>query len=112
MTPRVLIPIALALMLIELGYGIGYHVHRCRDVAPVPVNIEAERLRIMAEIERDEVLPLRDSLNAAQARIDSLRALQPRVVVRWREVAERNWELSDTEAGRLLVGRIDERVGM
>jgi hypothetical protein len=111
MTPRVLIPIALALLLIALGYGIGYHVYRCPDVTPT-VNIEAERLRIMAEIERAEVLLLRDSLSAAQARIDSLRALQPRVVVRWRERAERNWELSDTGAGRLLVGRIDERVGM
>ena len=110
MTPRVLIPIALTLLLIALGYGIGYHVHRCHDVTPPTVNIEAERLRIMAEIERDEVLPLRDSLNAAQMRIDSLRALQPSVVVRWREVVERNWGLSDTEAGRLLIERINERM--
>lgn len=110
MTPRVLIPIALALILIALGYGIAYHVHRCADIAPEPVNIEAERLRIRAEIERAEVLPLRDSLNASQMRVDSLRALQPRVVVKWREEAERNWNLSDTEAGRLLVERIDERV--
>jgi hypothetical protein len=110
MTPRVLIPIAAAALLIALGYGIGRHVHRCPDVTPPTVNIEAERLRIMAEIERDEVLPLRDSLNAAQARIDSLRALQPSVVVRWREVVERNWNLSDTESGRLLIERINERI--
>jgi hypothetical protein len=110
MTPRVLIPIAAAALLIALGYGIAYHVHRCPDVTPPTVNIEAERLRIMAEIEREEVLPLRDSLNAARLRIDSLRALQPRVVVRWREVAERNWNLSDTEAGRLLIERINERM--
>ena len=110
MTPRVLIPIALALLLIALGYGIAYHVHRCHDVTPT-VNIGAERLRIMAEIERNEVLPLRDSLSAARVRIDSLKALQPRVVVKWREVAERNWQLSDTEAGKLLVERIDERLG-
>jgi hypothetical protein len=110
MTPRVLIPIAAAALLIALGYGIAYHVHRCTDVTTPTVNIEAERLRIMAEIERDEVLPLRDSLSAAQVRIDSLRALQPRVVVKWREVVERNWNLSDTEAGRLLIERINERM--
>jgi hypothetical protein len=110
MNHRVLIPIALPLLLIALGYGIAYHVHRCHDVTPPTVNIEAERLRIMAEIERDEVLPLLDSLNAAQARIDSLQALQPRVVVKWREVVEGNWNLSDTEAGRLLIERINERM--
>ena len=111
MNPRTLIPIAIALLLIALGYGIGYHVHRCPDEPTPTFNIETERLRIRAEIERDEVLPLRDSLSASQMRVDSLRALHPRVVVRWREVAERNWALSDTEAGRLLVERIDERVG-
>lgn len=110
MTPRVLIPIALTLLLIALCYGITYHFQGCPDVTPEPVNIEAERLRIRAEIERDEVLPLRDSLSAAQLRVDSLRALQPRVVVRWRDVAERNWQLSDTEAGRLLIERINERM--
>lgn len=111
MTPRTLIPIAAAVILIGIGYGIAYHVYRCPD-EPTPIfNIETERLRIRAEIERDEVLPLRDSLSASQMRVDSLRALHPRVVVRWREVAERNWALSDTEAGRLLVERIDERVG-
>lgn len=109
MTPRVLIPIALTLLLIALCYGITYHFQGCYDVTPT-VNIEAERLRIRAEIERDEVLPLRDSLSAAQLRVDSLRALQPRVVVRWRDVAERNWQLSDTEAGRLLIERINERM--
>ena len=111
MNPRTLIPIAIALLLIGIGYVIADHVHRCPDVPTPILNIEAERLRIRAEIERDEVLPLRDSLSATQMRVDSLRALQPRVVVRWREVAERNWALSDTEAGRLLVSRIDERVG-
>ena len=109
MTPRTLIPIASAILLIGIGYGIAYHAHRCPDDPTPTFNIEAERLRIRAEIERDEVLPLRDSLSATQMRVDSLRALQPRVVVRWREVAERNWALSDTEAGRLLVERINER---
>ena len=111
MPPRTLIPIAAAVILIGIGYGIAYHVYRCPDEPTPTFNIEAERLRIRAEIERDEVLPLRDSLSASQMRVDSLRALQPSVVVKWREVAERNWALSDTEAGRLLVERIDERVG-
>ena len=110
MTPRTLIPIAAAVILIGIGYGIAYHVHRCPDVPTPILNIEAERLRIRVEIERDEVLPLRDSLSATQMRVDSLRALQPSVVVKWREVAERNWALSDTDAGRLLVERINERM--
>ena len=110
MKPRTLIPIAAAVILIGIGYGIAYHVHRCPDVPTPTFNIEAERLRIRAEIERDEVLPLKDSLSASRMRVDSLRALQPSVVVKWREVAERNWALSDTDAGRLLVERINERM--
>ena len=110
MPPRTLIPIAAAVILIGIGYGIAYHVYRCPDEPTPTFNIEAERLRIRAEIERDEVLPLRDSLSASQVRIDSLRALQPRVVVKWRDVVEGNWNLSDTEAGRLLIERINERM--
>lgn len=94
-----------------VGYGLAYFVHRCPEPDPVPtVDLEAERLLWAVELRANEVAPLRDSLSASRATIDSLRGLQPKVVTRWREVTVANWELPDNEASDLLVKRINERM--
>jgi hypothetical protein len=94
-----------------LGYGIAYFIHRCPEVGPMPpADLEADRLRVMRELRAAEVQPLLDSLTAKRAVIDSLRALQPKVVTRWREVAVTNWELPDNEAAAVLMKRINERM--
>lgn len=110
MTPSTTITHALALL---LGATISYFIFRCPDVTTELPPIQDETA-ITVQVERRvmalEVVPIKNRLKAAEAKLDSLEKLPQKIRYRYRGQIQEHLNLNDSLSGVLLKGRIRRRI--
>lgn len=110
MTTSITITHVLALL---IGVTISYFIFRCPDV-PTELPPIQDETAITIQVERRvralEVVPIKNRLKAAEAKLDSLQQVKLKVLYRHDKKAKEHWNLNDSLSGVLLKGRIRRRV--
>ncbi len=96
-----------------LGATISYFIFRCPDV-PTELPPIQDETAITIQVERRvralEVVPIKNRLKAAEAKLDSISKVKPRVRIRHEKKIQEHWNLNDSLSGVLLKGRIRRRI--
>ncbi len=96
-----------------IGATISYFIFRCPYVPNELPPIQDETA-ITVQVERRvralEVVPIKNRLKAAEAKLDSLGKLPRKIKYRYRDQIQEHWNLSDSLSGVLLKGRIRKRI--
>lgn len=110
MTTSTTITHVLALL---LGATISYFIFRCPDV-PTELPPIQDETAITIQVERRvralEVVPIQNRLKAANAQLDSLGKLPPKIRYVSHGKIQEHWNLNDSLSGVLLKGRIRRRI--
>lgn len=96
-----------------LGATISYFIFRCPDVPTElpPINDEtAITVQVERRVRALEVVPIKNRLKAAEAKLDSISKVKPRVRVKHEKQIQEHWNLSDSLSGALLKERIRRRI--
>ena len=92
-----------------LGATISYFVFTCPDVPNEFPPIQDETA-ITVQVERRvralEVVPIKNRLKAAEAKLDSISKVKPRIKIKHDKQAKEHWNLNDSLSADLLLQRI------
>ena len=106
MTTSTTITHVLALL---LGATISYFIFRCPDV-PTELPPIQDETAITVQVERRvralEVVPIKNRLKAAEAKLDSISKVKPRIKIKHDKQTKEHWNLSDSLSADLLLTRI------
>ena len=96
-----------------LGATISYFIFRCPDVPTElpPIQDEAA-ITIQAErrVRALEVVPIKNRLKVAEAKLDSIGKLPPKIKYLSQGKIQEHWNLNDSLSGVLLKARIRRRI--
>ena len=92
-----------------LGSTISYFIFRCPDV-PTELPPIQDETAITVQVERRvralEVMPIKNRLKAAEAKLDSISKVKPRIKIKHDKQSKEHWNLSDSLSADLLLTRI------
>ena len=92
-----------------LGATISYFIFRCPDVPTElpPINDEtAITVQVERRVRALEVVPIKNRLKAAEAKLDSISKVKPRIKIKHDKQAKEHWNLNDSLSADLLLIRI------